>query len=636
MRSIRRSLTGYLLLLMAATLGVVGVLIDQATGRTIDARRQAAVDLHEAHFEEHCREERNRVDADLMRQAQVLGSVMQTEYYGRFQRELAKFNLTTRLLTYGSGQPLTTALYTANSWAITGRLFREYFSHLPIDEGVLKRVDDDERTHDYVQINNPSGRTRWRSNTLDTQTLPFDAKAAETDRTTGMVFDWHHDDATVTPSGEAVRRVVLKVPLVVNFVQPGRDRGRVRPPGLPPFQPGVPPGLPAGGPSPSPPQLGEMIPKIYVSVARPAVALEAAETRFRAERDEQVSGVDAEVRAERGELRLRLLILGVATFAAIGVGGPLLVGAGLRPLRSLSDAVSRVSEKDFLLPHDRRALTGELAPIHDRLTHTLDSLRRAFDREKQAVADISHELRTPIASLLATLDVALRKPRTTDQYHTTLTECRLIGKQLGQLVERIMTLASLDAGNDRTAVVRLDGADVVAGCAAVVRPLAVAHGLGLHIDLDDPLELDTDPDKLREVVMNLLHNAVEYNRPGGRVEVGGRRDGDRVVIEVRDTGIGMPVDVRDKIFERFFRADASRHATGVHAGLGLAIVKEYVGRLGGTIDVTSEPGQGSLFRLSFPAPQEADPAHATAAGGGGAAAVGSRMDAAPLRGVQIP
>jgi signal transduction histidine kinase len=116
-----------------------------------------------------------------------------------------------------------------------------------------------------------------------------------------------------------------------------------------------------------------------------------------------------------------------------------------------------------------------------------------------------------------------------------------------------------------------------------------------------PAELDTDADRLREVLMNLLHNAVEYNRPNGRVELSVRPDAGRVVFEVRDTGIGMSDAVRAKIFERFFRADASRTATGVHAGLGLAIVKEYVDRLGGTIEVETTPGEGSLFRVSFPA-----------------------------------
>src|SRR5262249_60020296 len=111
------------------------------------------------------------------------------------------------------------------------------------------------------------------------------------------------------------------------------------------------------------------------------------------------------------------------------------------------------------------------------------------------------------------------------------------------------------------------------------------------------MTLESDVGKLREVLMNLLHNAVEYNRPGGTIDLAARRDGAAAVFEVRDTGIGMTAEVRERIFERFYRADSSRHATGVHAGLGLAIVKEYVARLGGTIAVESEPGVGTTFRV---------------------------------------
>jgi signal transduction histidine kinase len=304
---------------------------------------------------------------------------------------------------------------------------------------------------------------------------------------------------------------------------------------------------------------------------------------------------------ELDNLRARLIAIGAGTFIALVLGGWFFVARGLSPLRTLSDAVSKVSEKDFHLAVEPTELGRELAPIHARITQTLTLLQRAFAREKQAVADISHELRTPIASLLATIDVALRKKnRTADEYRTALEECRLISKQLGQLVERIMTLASLDAGNDHTQTARIDAGDLAAGCAAVIRPLAAASNLTVTTHLADELHVETDPGKLREVLMNLLHNAVEYNKPDGLIELTVRRDGSSAVFEVRDTGIGMPVDVREKIFERFYRADASRHTTGVHAGLGLAIVKEYVARLKGQIAVESEAGVGTTFRVTLP------------------------------------
>jgi signal transduction histidine kinase len=344
------------------------------------------------------------------------------------------------------------------------------------------------------------------------------------------------------------------------------------------------------------------LPFVFIHYARPTAELDAriGPVWDRAEKDKRE--VAADIARARARLRLGVAGVGVATFLGIVLGGPVLVRYGLRPLRRLSDAVSRVSEKDFRLPVEREDLSRELLPIHARLTDTLDDLRRAFEREKQAVADISHELRTPVAGMLATLDVTLRKPRSADQYRAALEETRAIGRQLAGLVERVMTLASLDAGADRTALVEIDAAEVAGRCATVVRPLAVANGLRFEADFAGPVPVVTDPDKLREVVTNFLHNAVEYNRPGGSIRLSVRpTPGGGAEVEVADTGIGMSADVRDKIFERFYRADASRHAAGAHAGLGLSIVKEYVHRLGGAVAVESAAGVGSTFRVTLPA-----------------------------------
>ena len=206
-----------------------------------------------------------------------------------------------------------------------------------------------------------------------------------------------------------------------------------------------------------------------------------------------------------------------------------------------------------------------------------------------------------MAALAATIDVSLRKVRSPEQYKTTLEECREINRQLGRLVERVMTLATLDAGNDRSTTAPVDAAELTGECVALIRPLAEAHGLTVSAEIGPGLRLTTDRDKVREVLMNLLHNAVEYTPAGGRIDVtaqpaplGG------VTFAVRDTGIGMTPDVKDRIFERFYRADVSRTATGVHAGLGLAIVKEYLSRIGGSVAVETKPGTGSTFTVSVP------------------------------------
>ncbi|HTK76089.1 MAG TPA: HAMP domain-containing sensor histidine kinase, partial [Gemmataceae bacterium] len=198
-------------------------------------------------------------------------------------------------------------------------------------------------------------------------------------------------------------------------------------------------------------------------------------------------------------------------------------------------------------------------------------------------------------------EVALKKPRTAEEYRRTLDECRAMGRQMRQLVERIMAIARLDAGSDRIRARAVDVAEVVAESAALVRPLAAERGLELRVHCPTPVTLTTDPDNLREVLVNLLHNAVQYNKPHGAVDVAANRENGWVDLTVQDTGIGIQPEARDHIFERFYRVDASRHADDLHAGLGLSIVKGYVGLLGGTISVESEPGQGSIFRVRLPA-----------------------------------
>ncbi len=182
---------------------------------------------------------------------------------------------------------------------------------------------------------------------------------------------------------------------------------------------------------------------------------------------------------------------------------------------------------------------------------------------------------------------------------------------MNQIVERLLTLARLDAGMDRLRPQTVDVAALAQQCAAVVRPLAEARGLKLNVEdahaagngsngVGETGVVQIDPDKLREVVTNLLHNAVQYNRAGGSIGLRMARENGSLEVEVRDTGIGIGPEARAHIFERFYRADPSRGSDELHAGLGLAIVKEYIDLMGGSIGVESTEGQGSTFRVLLP------------------------------------
>jgi two-component system, OmpR family, heavy metal sensor histidine kinase CusS len=654
MRSIRRSLLGYLLLLIAVALSAVGLLVDRFANGAIRTREASETERIEQTYRLRQSEAKIKFDADVMSETKALakdahykiadllgqklnqgkgpggpggpGRPLEPQQPLKAPDEEAKlFRVRIAMLGLAAPPvvapvPLTVAAFEPRvppNWS-ESRIYGDMRRYNPIPnwtdydapralariQEALRKAFDEEDHRSYFQFtivatypNRPgTGRTISviHSEKLGTE-LPFDPAWLEPNQDPEPKVD------DIEIAGKKFHRVVTSAGVYGSPI-----RFFVMLPAPPAPIASVPPNLTGRYPVYPPFRGADIGLRVFVHHARPHSELDARLAADQKERDDQLERVRAETRMELQQLRGRLILIGTGTFAALVLGGWFIVARGLAPLRKLSDAVSQVSEKDFRLPVDAAELGRELAPIHARLTQTLMLLQRAFAREKQAVADISHELRTPIASLLATIDVALRKPRTPEQYRTTLEECRLISKQLGQLVERIMTLASLDAGNDHTALGRVDVAELVGGCAAVIRPLAAANNVTVSVHLADDLVLETDAGKLREVLMNLLHNAVEYNKPGGTIDLIARREGASAVFEVRDTGIGMSADVREKIFERFYRADASRHTTGVHAGLGLAIVKEYVARLNGSIVVESEPGVGTTFRITLPlAPAEA-------------------------------
>jgi two-component system heavy metal sensor histidine kinase CusS len=624
MPSIRRSLIAYFLILLLVALGGVGVLVDRFAELMMRAREVAEAKRIDQEYEFRCQQTERKFNEELEQQATDLGRELRWKEFVLSirmrdrDRELEDWEKRNRMafsllpaVGFGGAWPAAVSQLVAQNPRVRGPVY--WAAQRAHSDEVIRQsfaeevrqqstVDAKKQHPKYFQFHfPPRGRRMIPNPNPDSELPPIPVEDLNKNAALLPMFD------DVTVGGEPVRRVILRSPLITGPIpRIWPDLGR-------PGGPQLLPGQPDRGADP--------LPFVYVQAGRPKTELDARLAVHEENRQKELAGLADDTRKAMGWLRTQLAVIGVVMLIAVPTGAWLLVGRGVAPIRHLSDAVSRVSEKDFRLPVGSADLSRELVPIHDRLTHTLDALRRAFEREKQAVADISHELKTPIAALLTSVGVSLRKPRTAEQYKATLEECRDIGRQLSRLVDRIMTLASLDAGNDRIVVERVDAAELAADCATVVRPLAEAHGLRFSAQIDRGAELVTDPDKLREVLNNLLGNAVEYNRPGGSVELQVAAANGHVAFEVRDTGIGMTPEVREKIFERFYRADPSRHATGVHAGLGLAIVKEYVERLGGTITVESEPGAGSAFRVTIPS------AHASPNGNGSAARPGHPLPA---------
>lgn len=593
MKSIRWSLIVYFLILGGAALLAVSSFAYQAARQTVQDKDEATEQLLRAQFEQKSKEVRKGLDDELLAQASLLHAHARFQLNPAWLRSSVVLDTKRWLMTgasLSSATPTSSMLYLANLTTACEARQAESVAPFTFDEHEIFREGE---VKEYFQIDSNWGDTpwTWRSRNLENEDKKFPVSAEVFRRVPSI--EWSVEDRELEP-GHKVRTAILRTPVSgTNFVRLFRG---VRPAGGGPRadggrQPN------AGGPRGDPPRP----PVFYIQCARETTQLDREIARLEAGLDNDLAELHDGSVAKLQSIRNRAVIIALATFVAMVLGGYWLIRLGLAPLRRLSDAVSLVSAKDFRLPFHEPRLPSELRPIVERLVQTLNALKRAFAREKQAAADISHELRTPLAALMTTTEVALRKPRSPEEYRELIEDCRATGQQMNKLVERLLALARLDAGVDTLRPQLVDVAELADQCASLVRPLAEAHELTLQVHRNGPAEISADPDKLREVVTNLLHNAIQYNKPHGKVELSVARHNGTLELEVRDTGIGIPAEAREHIFERFFRADPSRRSDNCNTGLGLAIVKGYVDLMGGNIEVETAEGQGSTFRVQLPA-----------------------------------
>jgi two-component system OmpR family sensor kinase len=238
--------------------------------------------------------------------------------------------------------------------------------------------------------------------------------------------------------------------------------------------------------------------------------------------------------------------------------------------------------------------------------NTLKQMRRF-------VADASHELRTPLVSVRGYAELyrmgALQNP---DQVAEAMGRIESEAIRMGELVESLLALARLDDSNQKA----MTSVELVALARSAAKDASV-NDHGRQVDLLDPLgiplmpnaelSIEADANQLRQVLTNLLANASRFSPEDAKVELAlGVQRGDKagtVIIEVRDHGIGIPEELREKVFERFFRADNSRNRETGGSGLGLAIAKSIVERHGGNIEADATPGGGATFRVILPVSQ---------------------------------
>jgi len=343
--------------------------------------------------------------------------------------------------------------------------------------------------------------------------------------------------------------------------------------------------------------------------------------------------IESELSSLRG-LFWQLVCTGLGVFAVGLAGGWWLSRRAVQPIEAMSATAASISAANLHQRIDVAGVDDELALLGRVLNAMFDRLESAFAQQVRFTADASHELRTPLSVVLANTEVALGRARSADEYRETLETCLRAARRMKFLADDLLVLSRADTGKLELQSVRTDLKQVVEECARLMAPLADGRGVEISVEGDSAFVVG-DPDRLAQVVTNLLSNAIAYNRPQGKVclrtavepsgsllkkgtgtsrqnglaEENGASLGASplfqqsacAVLSVADTGEGIPADDLPHVFERFYRVDKSRSRAKGGSGLGLAICRTIVAAHGGAIEIASQPDRGTTITVRLPA-----------------------------------
>ncbi|MBN3744032.1 heavy metal sensor histidine kinase [Burkholderia sp. Se-20373] len=285
--------------------------------------------------------------------------------------------------------------------------------------------------------------------------------------------------------------------------------------------------------------------------------------------------------------------------------GALLVGAlgyavasrGLRPVESLGRQTSRIEAHNLNARLDARGGPVELHELATSVNRMLDRLERAFVRLSQFSSDLAHDMRTPLANVISASQVTLSRARTTEEYEalidSNIEEC----ERLQRMIENMLFLARTDNARQHLKTTEFDAGSELRRLASYFQ--ALADEAGVRIDVHGEAPVVADATLFRRAVSNLSSNALEHAEAASTIELTVSTQGRYAVVEVTNRGAAIPPEQVDKIFERFYRIDSSRHGAARNAGLGLAIVKSIMELHRGKVEVASRDGR-TTFALYFP------------------------------------
>lgn len=304
------------------------------------------------------------------------------------------------------------------------------------------------------------------------------------------------------------------------------------------------------------------------------------------------------------ETRLRFL-LAMAALLPIGLllagsGGLLLARRALKPVERMAEAAHRISAEHLDERVEETGAGDELDRLAKTLNEMLSRLDAAFSQVRRFSADASHELQTPLTILKGELEVALRLPRTSEEYQDTLRSALEEVNRIAHLVEGLLLLHRAEAGVLRIDRQAVDLGQLLQEVYAQLKVVADSRSIEVRLGPTESISIQGDPELLRRLLLNLGDNAIKYTQPKGSVTFSLQREGKWASMLVSDTGIGIPGEEQERIFQPFYRTVEARSLAEGGTGLGLSLARSIAMAHGGTIQVQSAPGRGSTFRVLIP------------------------------------
>ena len=312
-------------------------------------------------------------------------------------------------------------------------------------------------------------------------------------------------------------------------------------------------------------------------------------------------GKSTELRADLlGRFRRVLAVNLLAIILIGGIGGAILTYSAHEPLRHLSRAVGeilRTGKVDARVPvRGSGDALDDLGALFNRM---LDRVASLISGMRGALDNVAHDLRTPMMRLRATIEDALKNEGVDPaRQREALSACLDESDRVITMLDTLMDISEAETGTLRLTIERVDLPRLMRDAVDLYEDVAEDKGIAMAIVPNADLAVEGDRIRLRQVLANLLDNAVKYTPPGGRIEIGSYEHGSDVRIVVEDTGRGIPAEEMPRIWERLYRGDMSRSERGL--GLGLSLVKAIVEAHNGSIDVTSRDGQGTRMTIQLP------------------------------------